>query len=109
VKKAINSINIISILKNNFGSLCDTANEKHDVLLNYNHIRWLSFYLSMQRLCELYDQIITTLVLKYNDMAKQLQQNSIRGCILYLKDFYLSSALSIVSFESSTKELSTPL
>jgi RNA processing factor Prp31 len=33
VKKAINSINTSSILKNNIGSLCDTANEKHDVLL----------------------------------------------------------------------------
>jgi hypothetical protein len=43
VKQAINSINTSSILKNNFCSLCDTANEKHDVLLNYNHIRWLSF------------------------------------------------------------------
>jgi hypothetical protein len=53
VKKAINSINTSSILKNNFGSLCGTANEKHDVLLNYNHIRWLSFDLSVQRLCEL--------------------------------------------------------
>jgi hypothetical protein len=31
VKKAINSINSSSILKNNFGSLYDTANEKHDV------------------------------------------------------------------------------
>jgi hypothetical protein len=31
VKKAINSINTSSILKNNFGSLCGTANEKHDV------------------------------------------------------------------------------
>jgi hypothetical protein len=102
LKKALNSINTISIPKNNFGSLCDTANEKHDVLLNYNHIRWLSFDLSVQRLCELYDQIITTLVLKYNDLAKQLQQNSIRGCILFLKTFYLSSALSIFSFESST-------
>jgi hypothetical protein len=64
VKKAINSINISSILKNNFGSLCDTANEKHDVLLNYNHIRWLSFNTSAQRLCELYDQVITTLIPK---------------------------------------------
>jgi hypothetical protein len=43
VNKAINSINTSSILKNNFGSLCDTANEIHDVLLNYNHIRRLSF------------------------------------------------------------------
>jgi hypothetical protein len=41
----------------------------------------------VQRLCELYDQIITTLVLKYNDLAKKLQQNSIRDCILFLKDF----------------------
>jgi ppGpp synthetase/RelA/SpoT-type nucleotidyltranferase len=41
----------------------------------------------VQRLCELYDQVITTLVLKYNDLAKQLQQNSIRDCILFLKDF----------------------
>jgi hypothetical protein len=70
VKKAINSINNICIPKNNFGSLCDTANEKHDLLLNYNHIRWLSFGLSVQRLCELYDQIITTLALKYNDLGK---------------------------------------
>jgi hypothetical protein len=87
VKKAITSINTSSILENNFGSLCDTANENHDVLLNYNHIRWLSFDLSVQRLCEMYDQVTTTLVLKYNDLAKQLQQNSIRGCILFLKDF----------------------
>jgi hypothetical protein len=58
VKKAINSVNTSSILKSNFGSLCDTANEKHDVLLNYNHVRWLSFDLSMQRLCELYYQVI---------------------------------------------------
>jgi hypothetical protein len=94
VKKAINSINTSS-LKNNVGSLCDTVNEKHDVLLNYNHFRWLSFDLSVQRLCELYDQIITTLVPKYNDLAKQLQQNSIRGCILFLKDF-----LPIFSFKS---------
>jgi hypothetical protein len=77
-KKAINSINTSSILKNNFGSLCDTANEKHDVLLNYNHIQWLSFDTSVQRLCELYDQVINTLVPKYNDLEKQLQQNSIR-------------------------------
>jgi hypothetical protein len=41
VKKAIISINTSSILKNSFGSLCDTANETHNVLLNYNHIRWL--------------------------------------------------------------------
>jgi hypothetical protein len=41
----------------------------------------------VQRLCKLYDKIITTHVLKYNDLAKQLQQNSIRGCILFLKDF----------------------
>jgi ppGpp synthetase/RelA/SpoT-type nucleotidyltranferase len=41
----------------------------------------------VQRLCELYDQVITTLVTKFNDLAKQLQQNSIRGCILFLKDF----------------------
>jgi hypothetical protein len=87
VKKAINSINSNSILKNNFGTLCDAANEKHDVLLNYNHIRWLSFDFSVQRLCELYDQVITTLVPKFNDLAKQLQQNYIRGCILFLKDF----------------------
>jgi hypothetical protein len=87
VKKAINSINTSSILKNNFGSICDTANKKHDVLLNYNHFCWLSFDLSVQRLCELYDQIITTLVIKYNDLAKLLQQNCIRDCILFLKDF----------------------
>jgi hypothetical protein len=87
VKKSINSINTSSNLKNNFGSLSDTANEKHDVSLNYNHIRWLSFGTSMQRLCELYDEVITTLVQKYKDLAKQLQQNSIRGCILFLKDF----------------------
>jgi hypothetical protein len=87
VNKAINSINISSILKNNFGSLCGTANEKHDVLLNYNHIRWLSFDTSAQRLCELYDQVTTDLVPKHNGLAKQLQQNSIRGCILFLKDF----------------------
>jgi hypothetical protein len=102
MKKAINSINTSSIHKNNIGSLCDTANEKHDVLLNYNHIRWLSFDLSVQHLCELYDQVITTLVLKYNDLAKQLQQNSIRGCILFLKDIYLSSAISIFSFKLPT-------
>jgi hypothetical protein len=53
VRKAINSINTSSILKKNIVSLCDTANEKHDVLLNYNHIRWLSFDLSVQPLCEL--------------------------------------------------------
>jgi hypothetical protein len=76
VKQAISSINTSSILKNNIGSLCDTANEKHDVLLNYNHVRWLSFDLSVQRLCDLYDQVITTLVLKYNDLSKMLQQNS---------------------------------
>jgi hypothetical protein len=87
VKKAMISINTSSILKNNFGSLCDTANEKHDVLLNNNYIRWLSFDLSVQRLCELYDQVKTTLVPKFNDLAKQMQQNSIRGCILFLKDF----------------------
>jgi hypothetical protein len=89
VKKTMISINTSSILKNNFGSLCDTANEKHDVLLNYNHIHWLCFDLSVQRLCELYDQVITTLVSKHNELAKQLQQNSIRGCtrILFLKDF----------------------
>jgi hypothetical protein len=86
-KKAINSINTSSILKNNFGSLCDTANETHDVLLNYNHIRRLSFDTSVQRLCELYDQVIITLVPKHNELAKQLQLNSIRGCILFLKDF----------------------
>jgi hypothetical protein len=40
----------------------------------------------VQRLCDLCDQIITTLVPKY-DLAKQLQQNSIRGCILFLKNF----------------------
>jgi hypothetical protein len=34
-----------------------------------------------------YDQVITTLVPKYNDLAKQLQQNSICGFILSLKDF----------------------
>jgi hypothetical protein len=34
VKKAINSINISNILKSIIGSLCDTVNEKHDVLLN---------------------------------------------------------------------------
>jgi hypothetical protein len=50
VKKAIISINTSSILKNNFHSLCDAANEKHDVLLNYNNIRCLSFDLSVQRL-----------------------------------------------------------
>jgi hypothetical protein len=87
VKEAINSIKTRSILKNNTGSLCDTAKEKHDVLLNYNHIRWLSFNLSVQRLCELYDQVISTPVPKFNDLTKQLQQNSIRGCILFLKDF----------------------
>jgi hypothetical protein len=41
----------------------------------------------VQRLCELYDQVITTLVPKYNDLEKQLQQNSILGCILLLKGF----------------------
>jgi hypothetical protein len=64
VKKTIISINTSSILKNNFGSLCDAVNEKHDVLLNYNHIHWLSFDLSVQRLCELYYQVIATLVPK---------------------------------------------
>jgi hypothetical protein len=87
VKKAINSINISSILKNNVGSLCDAANEKHEVLLNYNHIRWLSFDTSAQRLCELCDQVTTTLVPKHNGLAKRLQQNSICGCILFLKYF----------------------
>jgi hypothetical protein len=33
----------------------------------------------------MYDQVITTLVPKHNELAKQLQQNSIRGCILFLK------------------------
>jgi hypothetical protein len=70
VKEAINSINTSSILKNNIGSLCDTANEKHDVLVNYNHIRWLSFDTSVQHICELYDQVITTLVPKFNDLTK---------------------------------------
>jgi hypothetical protein len=41
----------------------------------------------VQRLCELYDQVVTTLVPKHNELAKQLQQNSIRGFILFLKDF----------------------
>jgi hypothetical protein len=41
----------------------------------------------MQCLRELHDQIITTLVLKYNDLAKQLQHSSIHGCILFLKHF----------------------
>jgi hypothetical protein len=94
VKTAINSINTSSILKNNYGSLCDTANEKRDVLLNYNRIRWLSFDTSVQRLCELYDQVITALVPKH-DLAKQLQQSSIRGCILFLKDFFLPKLSSI--------------
>jgi hypothetical protein len=87
VKKAINLINTISNLKNNFVSLCDTANEKHVVLLNYNHIRWLSFDTNVQPLCELYDQAKTTLVPKCNDLAKQLQQNSIRSRTLFLKNF----------------------
>jgi hypothetical protein len=89
VKKAVISINISSILKNNTGSLCDTANGKHDVLLNYNHIHWLSFDLSVQRLCEFYDQVIITLAPKFNNLAKKLQQNSIRGCITFLKYFLL--------------------
>jgi hypothetical protein len=61
VKTAINSVNTSSIFKNTYGSLCDTDNEKRYVLLNYNHIRWLSFDTSVQRLCELYDQVITSL------------------------------------------------
>jgi hypothetical protein len=72
VKKAIISINTSSILKNNFGSLCDTANEKHYVFRNYNHIRWLSFDLSVQRLCELCDQVTTTLVPKFNDTVRDI-------------------------------------
>jgi hypothetical protein len=103
VKKAINSVNTSSIFKNNICSLCDTANEKRDVLLNCNHIRWLSFDLSVQCLCELYDQVITTLVLKYKDLAKQLQQNSIRGCILFLKD--LSPKLSSINLQLQKSDL----
>jgi hypothetical protein len=73
------------------------------VLLNCNHIRWLSFDLSVQHLCELYDQVITTLVLKYKDLAKQLQQNSIRGCILFLKD--LSPKLSSINLQLQKSNL----
>jgi hypothetical protein len=101
VKKAINSINTSSIHKNNIGSLCDTANEKHDVLLNYNHIRWLSFDLSVQRLCELCDQVISNLVPKHNELAEQLQQNSIRGCILFLKDFLPKLSSIILQLQKS--------
>jgi hypothetical protein len=103
VKKTINLINTSSILKNNSGSLCDTANKKHDVSLNYNHIRWLSFDTSMQRLCELYDQVTTTLVRKHNELAKQLQQNSICGCILFLKDFL--PKLSSINLQLQTPNL----
>jgi hypothetical protein len=57
----------------------------------------------VQRLCELYDQVIATLVSKYNDLVKQLQQNSIRGCILFLKDFLLK--LSCISLQLQKSNL----
>jgi hypothetical protein len=110
VNKAINLINTSSILKNNSGSLCDTANEKHNVLLDYSHIRWLSFGTSVQRLCEFYDQVITTLVPKHNEMANQLQQNSIRGCILFLKDFLPKlSSINLLLLKSNLTIIDTAL
>jgi hypothetical protein len=110
VKKAINSINTSCILENNFGSLCDTANEKHDVLLNYNHIRCLSFDLSVQRLCELCDLVTTTLVPKFNDLVKQLQQNSFRGFTLFLKDFLPNlSSINLQLQESNLTIINTAL
>jgi hypothetical protein len=55
------------------------------------------------RLCELYSQIITTLVLKYNDLAKQLQQNSVRDCILFLRD--LLPKLSSINLQLQNSNL----
>ncbi|XP_064101758.1 protein FAM200A-like [Macrobrachium nipponense] len=87
VRKVINVINTISVLSNSFESLCEINDEKHNVLLNYNHVRWLSFDHSVTRLCELYDEVLHALTEKHNDIVEILRNDNVRCSIPFLKDF----------------------
>lgn len=87
VRKVLNAINTSSKLSNMFRSICEINNEKHNVLLNYNHVRWLSFDSSVQRLCELNDYVVSALTVKHKDLSQKLQSNYVKGSILFLKNF----------------------
>jgi hypothetical protein len=58
VRKVLDAINTSSKFSNMFRSMCEINNEKHNVSLNYNHVRWIRFNSSVQRLCELNDWFI---------------------------------------------------
>ncbi|XP_066943191.1 protein FAM200B-like [Macrobrachium rosenbergii] len=103
VRKVINVINTSSVLSNSFGSLCETNDEKHNVLLNYNHVRWLSFDHSVTRLCELYDEVLHAMTKKHNDLVETLRKDNVRCSILFLKD--LLPRLSSINKQPQNRNL----
>ncbi|MGH0170826.1 UNVERIFIED_CONTAM: hypothetical protein FKN15_059598 [Acipenser sinensis] len=56
-KNSINAVNTSSINKGRFA----TGSETHNVLLNYNPVPWLSFNNSVQRLFELWEELVKVL------------------------------------------------
>nr|XP_014342846.1 PREDICTED: serine/threonine-protein kinase OSR1 [Latimeria chalumnae] len=87
VKKSISAVNTSSVNKLKFATLCETGSETHNVLLNYNPIRWLSFNNCVQRLFELREELIEVLTIISPELAKNLQDPAVHGCLLFLKEF----------------------
>ncbi|XP_077287717.1 protein FAM200A-like [Arctopsyche grandis] len=54
-------------------------NEKHNILLNYNHIRLLSFDSRVQRICEFIDYVISVLGVKHKYLRQKLQSDYMKA------------------------------
>jgi hypothetical protein len=60
VTNTVIAFNTGGIFRNRSGLLCDTNEEEHNVRLDYSGIRCMSFGRSVERLCGLYDSVLTT-------------------------------------------------
>uniref|UniRef100_H3ABZ3 HAT C-terminal dimerisation domain-containing protein n=1 Tax=Latimeria chalumnae TaxID=7897 RepID=H3ABZ3_LATCH len=103
VKKSINAVNISSVNKLKFAMLCEMGSGMHNMLLNYNPIRWLSFNNCVQRLFELQEELIEVLTTISPELAKNLQDPAVYGCLLFLKEFL--SKLASVNLELQKSQL----
>uniref|UniRef100_H2ZRQ4 HAT C-terminal dimerisation domain-containing protein n=1 Tax=Latimeria chalumnae TaxID=7897 RepID=H2ZRQ4_LATCH len=103
VKKNINAVNTSSINKGRFAALCKMDSETHKVLLNYNPVRWLSFNDSVQRLFELWEELIEVLSTVSPELAQKLKDPVVHGCLLFLKEFL--PKLASVNLELQKRQL----
>ncbi|XP_058862591.1 SCAN domain-containing protein 3 isoform X4 [Acipenser ruthenus] len=87
VKKVIYVINTGCVDKWRFSALWESQDESQNVLLNYNAVHWISFNDNVQRLFEIWEDLIQVLTAVSPELAQQLQDPFVHGCLLFLKEF----------------------